>query len=254
MLLNTLSNLEYRCYYRPIYRSQARRIKKTWKKNHKSNDNPRLLDMGCGRGLRMQALSEEGFKVEGLDFQPHLTEQPSPLELNIQYADATTTQLPWPDQTFDIITAFFLLEHVPDVRAVLRSVRRLLKPGGLFFATIPLIDSLQAKWWKDRWIHITEAPRHLSLPSRKGLKLVCKTMGFQETTIQADSILEEAGVAASSLLPQASITDVYGNRKVTSLMRRLFGASSLLITFNFCFLTSILFRSPGHGFLCTRKS
>lgn len=54
-----------------------------------------------------------------------------PSRVRIAVGDAT--HLPEPDETFDALFDFGVLHHVPDWRAAVREVRRVLKPGGHFF-------------------------------------------------------------------------------------------------------------------------
>ncbi len=51
-------------------------------------------------------------------------------------------ELPWDDQTFDLITCLDVIEHTPDDRATLRELRRVTKPGGWLLVTVPAYQSL----------------------------------------------------------------------------------------------------------------
>ena len=65
-----LASAEYHALYGPMYRSQARQIARL------SGGAPgkTLLDIGCGRGLRLLELRRRGFDVQGVDFDPAAVE------------------------------------------------------------------------------------------------------------------------------------------------------------------------------------
>ena len=96
---------------------------------------PWLLDIGCGTGVFLQNQQDtcHGF---GLDFSTEALEFCTARGLSrIIRGDAVS--LPWPDNTFDIVTAFDLIEHVRDDTALVKEIRRVLKPGGSLLATVP---------------------------------------------------------------------------------------------------------------------
>ncbi|MFO1448370.1 MAG: class I SAM-dependent methyltransferase [Opitutaceae bacterium] len=100
----------------------------------------RVLDVGCGTGGFCEALRQRGHEVMGVD--PHAAE----MGLDpAWYRTGTTDRLPFPDASFAAICLFDVLEHVDDV-AALRECRRVLRPGGLLFLSVPAYASL----WSQR--------------------------------------------------------------------------------------------------------
>jgi ubiquinone/menaquinone biosynthesis C-methylase UbiE len=61
---------------------------------------------------------------------------------NAEFAVATLDAAPWPDQTFDVVLAFNVLHLVAAREAALQSVRRLLKPAGLFISKTPCLKEM----------------------------------------------------------------------------------------------------------------
>lgn len=94
-----------------------------------------LLDVGCGAGLLTNALALDGHKVSGID----LSEQSLKLAKEkdatktVCYQAANAYQLPFPDGSFDVVTAMDILEHVENPGQLISEASRVLKKGGLFF-------------------------------------------------------------------------------------------------------------------------
>jgi predicted SAM-dependent methyltransferase len=65
-----------------------------------------------------------------------------------------------PDESYDVITIFHVLEHMQDPAAVVRTCRRLLKKHGLLVIAVPNLSSLQAALGKSNWFHL-DVPYHL---------------------------------------------------------------------------------------------
>ncbi|MDR1616590.1 MAG: class I SAM-dependent methyltransferase [Syntrophomonadaceae bacterium] len=100
-----------------------------------------ILDIGCGGGKnikRMLKTSPEG-KVCGLDYSELSVRQSAKLNrkaVGIGRAEirlGSVSENPWPDDTFDIVTAFETVYFWPDFVNDLRECRRVLKPGGRLF-------------------------------------------------------------------------------------------------------------------------
>jgi SAM-dependent methyltransferase len=95
----------------------------------------RLLDAGCGGGAMLDVLSDYG-DVAGLDMNPELVE----LARRRGYDDireGVVEQLPWADETFDVVTLLDVLEHTADDDVTLKELRRVVRPGGRLLVTVP---------------------------------------------------------------------------------------------------------------------
>lgn len=98
----------------------------------------RLLDAGCGPGSITLGLAEalSPGEVVGIDASPVAIDAASALAAtrgttNVQFEVADLYALPFADATFDVVYMNCVLQHVPDAVDALRSVRRVLRPGGL---------------------------------------------------------------------------------------------------------------------------
>jgi SAM-dependent methyltransferase len=96
---------------------------------------PRLLDLGCGTGLFLQRRQAD-CEALGIDLSPEALSYCHQRQIR-SVARADAARLPFGDESFDIVTAFDLIEHLPDDRALVREIHRVLKPGGFMMATVP---------------------------------------------------------------------------------------------------------------------
>jgi ubiquinone/menaquinone biosynthesis C-methylase UbiE len=102
--------------------------------------NATILDVGCGGGStvrRLASLAPEG-KVVGLDYSVAsvaVARDTNAQEIEagrVQIEQGSVSALPFPDRTFDIVTAVETHYYWPDLSANVREVLRVLKPGGAF--------------------------------------------------------------------------------------------------------------------------
>lgn len=99
----------------------------------------RWLDLGCAYGFLVEEARQSGFRAVGIDASLFAVAQAR------RFAGAAAgwlgaghaERLPFADASFDVVSAFDLLEHVPDPERVLAEVARVLRPGGLFLGATP---------------------------------------------------------------------------------------------------------------------
>lgn len=99
-----------------------------------------VLEVGCGRGVGVEILLRRlgARHVTGIDLDPKMVALArqrlpayGPDRITLRVASATA--IPAPDAAFDAVFDFGIIHHVPDWRAAVREIRRVLKPGGRFF-------------------------------------------------------------------------------------------------------------------------
>ncbi len=106
-----------------------------------------LLEIGCGTGLHLLALAEGFRRLRGVDLSLGMIERAErsrrehPLRDRIRFGvDAAETLASVGDGEADAVLCVGAFEHMPDKPAVLRQVRRALKPGGAFLCLTPNAD------------------------------------------------------------------------------------------------------------------
>ena len=118
-----------------------------------------LLDAGCGAGFFVREASEAGFDARGVEFSPDAVEFGRKYS-GVRITEGEILHADFPERSFDIVTLWQVMEHLPNPVEILAGIRKLMKPGGILIVAVPNFDSLQAKVFRGRWYH-REVPRHL---------------------------------------------------------------------------------------------
>jgi 2-polyprenyl-3-methyl-5-hydroxy-6-metoxy-1,4-benzoquinol methylase len=142
----------------------------------------RVLDIGCSSGIFLDEARAAGMLPYGAELSPETARfARDHFGLDVHHGD-------WRDggyaeASFDFITLFDVIEHLPDPLGELRAIRRLLKPGGLLLQSTPDIDglfprlSLKLANRLDHWPH-PEPPHHLFQFSQATLAAMVHKAGF----------------------------------------------------------------------------
>ncbi|MFH0955508.1 MAG: class I SAM-dependent methyltransferase [Candidatus Micrarchaeota archaeon] len=138
----------------------------------------RLLDVGCGSGHFLETMQKKDWKCSGSEvsasskqFLQELTKK------GIQVKYGNLPEISFPAESFDLITFWHVLEHVPFPSDELAVSRKLLAKNGRIFIAVPNIQSASFKLFKCNWFHL-DAPRHQNHFSPKSLSLLLGKNGF----------------------------------------------------------------------------
>lgn len=108
--------------------------------------NSKVLEAGCGFGHWVFWLAKQGYKVTGVDLAQKAINTAKRYakknnEVNCQFIEADIRQLPIKDNYFDYIFSFGVIEHFRQPEFILRELKRVLKPGGKIFLSVPNLYS-----------------------------------------------------------------------------------------------------------------
>jgi 2-polyprenyl-3-methyl-5-hydroxy-6-metoxy-1,4-benzoquinol methylase len=155
------------CYLR------VRRIEKGFGKKKSG----RILDVGCGKARMLEMLKGKGWHVQGTEIGVRpVHEGKNSQGIDIHYGSLEEGQ--FSNGTFDVVTLWHVLEHLPNPRTTLREIRRILKADGLLILSVPNYGSLQAKLAGPHWFHL-DVPRHLFHFKPENLVDLLEQEGFQ---------------------------------------------------------------------------
>ncbi len=151
-----------------------------WKRNFiekQAGRKGRLLDVGCGTGEFLQEMQSAGWDVRGVERDAraaaHAVEA-----LRLSVVRGGLDALPSPENSFDVITAWHVLEHLYEPHRAIVRMRDLLKKGGLLIIAVPNSASLDARIYRQNWIAF-DTPRHLQHFTPAALQTMLKMHGFE---------------------------------------------------------------------------
>lgn len=119
-----------------------------------SNENPKVLDYGCGTGDFLDYLNQKKYKVEGFEPTQKANEIASRKNLKM-HSDINSII-----GKFDVITLFHVLEHVEDIDFLIKSLKQKLNENGILIIAVPNHESKDAKIYKEFWA-AWDVPRHV---------------------------------------------------------------------------------------------
>ena len=163
----------------------------------------RLLDIGCGAGDFLLACRRRGWTGVGVE------QGGAPV---MQQQDALAIKVVAPERmheleagSFEVVTIWHVLEHLPEPRATLEAVRRLLSPSGRLVVEVPNFGSWQARIGGPDWFHI-DVPRHLLHFDRGALEGLLARCGFVAERCQTFSLEYDAFGLMQTILNKACRT------------------------------------------------
>jgi len=129
-----------------------------------------LLDVGCGSGSFLKHMKARGWDVHGLELSPiPFKEDDCCKVLNSDLKEAA-----FGERTFDVITAWSVLEHMYDPASFLSEAGRVIKEDGELIILVPNIENTAARVLKS-----DDVPRHLYMFSKKTIGELLSRAGFR---------------------------------------------------------------------------
>ena len=137
----------------------------------------RLLDVGCGSGVFLRCAADLGWKVVGVE--PAKAAHRGAMALLAgrgEVVPASLQDASLAPSSFDAVTLWDVLEHVPDPPSLMERAASLLTPAGHLFVNVPDLESLPTRLLRARWPLLL--PEHLVYFNRAGLRLCGERAGL----------------------------------------------------------------------------
>lgn len=151
-----------------------------WLKHSQVNYDSTILDIGCGDGTLLKHLYACGYRnLTGIDPFLDKSTQVSGiqlLKLNIENLNGS----------YDLIMLHHSLEHTEQPLSTLKQIARLLSPQGIALVRIPVAGTWAWQTYGEHWVQL-DAPRHLLIPSMKGMQYLIHNAGLSLESINFDS-------------------------------------------------------------------
>lgn len=140
-----------------------------------------FLDIGCATGMLLAYMQERGWQVQGVEIC-EASARYGILQRGVPIFIGTLEEAPFKKESFSLVHASHLIEHLTDPVGFLVQVHALLQPGGHFVLVTPNRSGFQARLLRRRWRSCI--PDHLHLFSKESLRLLVQECGFQILRIQ----------------------------------------------------------------------
>lgn len=134
-----------------------------------SSESKKLLDIGCGTGDFLLAAKKSKWSITGIE--PDLGARSIANQKTENKVLDTCVLESLSESTFDVITLWHVLEHLPNLEKQIKIISRLLKPNGTLIVAVPNFKSYDAKYYKEFWAAF-DVPRHLWHFSKKSISLL----------------------------------------------------------------------------------
>lgn len=145
----------------------------------------RLLDVGFGAGTLMEAARRAGWTTCGTEVSEAAVARAASRGFDV--ARGTLAEVSHPSATFDVVTAVEVLEHLTDPFSLLEEIQRVLRPGGLLWATTPHGRGISARLLGVNW-SVVSPPEHIQLFTTRGMRMLLRRAGFRDVHLAVHGV------------------------------------------------------------------
>ena len=144
--------------------------------------NGRFLDIGFGAGTILEAAAAQDWDVFGLEVSKPAVDQARARGFKVFHGALSDAE--YSGGFFDVVTASEILEHLESPDEVLKEIARIIRPGGLFWATTPSATGISSRLLGTNWSVLTP-PEHMQLYSSRGIIRMLQRAGFKSVNVKA---------------------------------------------------------------------
>ncbi len=146
--------------------------------NNCSSSKGNLLDIGAGTGDFLLTAKQNGRETIGVE--PSEKAKGIAIGKGIKFSDSTQDL---ESHSFDVITMWHVLEHVPNLEIQIKELKRLVKPNGTIIIAVPNFKSYDANYYGEFWAAY-DVPIHFWHFSKKAIQLL-----FEKENIKLEKVL-----------------------------------------------------------------
>jgi SAM-dependent methyltransferase len=152
----------------------------------------RMLEVGCASGAYLQQMAGQGWQVEGIE--PDTQAATRARQLGYHVYTGSIESAPDPDEVYDIVVAWMVLEHLHEPVTALRKFYNWTSHKGWLVFSVPNTASLEASLFKDAW-YALDLPRHL----------------YHFTPSTLECVLGQTGWKIKRILHQRSLSNLFAS-------------------------------------------
>ena len=146
----------------------------------------RMLEIGCASGAFLYQMAGQGWKVQGIEFSEKAAQVAAELGYRVHAGPLETA--PQPDEPFDLIVGWMVLEHLHDPVGGLQKLREWAKPGARLVLSVPNSGSLEFSIFKDK-LYALHLPNHLYHFTPATLEKVLSASGWTLEKVHHQRVL-----------------------------------------------------------------
>ena len=123
--------------------------------NSFNTESKTILDVGAGTGDFLKVCKENNWEIKGVEpsYKARRIAEGKSIKLHEEITEIKNT-------SFDVITLWHVLEHIPNLVEYTNQLKKLLKPNGVLIIAVPNYKSYDAEYYKEFWAAY-DVPRHL---------------------------------------------------------------------------------------------
>jgi 2-polyprenyl-3-methyl-5-hydroxy-6-metoxy-1,4-benzoquinol methylase len=141
-----------------------------------------LLDVGCGAGFFLCAAQTQGWETTGIDASAWAVTRGWQRCPRARFQAGLLPEIEFPAGSFDVVTLWDVLEHLPRPVETLERIRSWLAPDGWLFLSLPNVDSRIARLMGKRWVLLLR--EHLWYFSPATIAALLSRAGFKVATVR----------------------------------------------------------------------
>lgn len=145
----------------------------------------RVLDVGCALGYFLAVAAEDGWETQGVEISAWAAGE-ARRRYGLDVRQATLETVEFPPATFDLITMWDALEHLPRPDDTLRRCHSLLKANGHLAFTTPNAQGLLRKLTGRRWVEYKKIPEHLYFFTPATIRPLLEKAHFRPLSIRSE--------------------------------------------------------------------
>ena len=146
----------------------------------------RMLEVGCASGAFLHQMAGQGWQVQGIEFSEKAAQAAAQLGYRVHAGPLETA--PQPEEPFDLIVGWMVLEHLHDPIGCLRKLQGWVKPGGYLVLSVPNANSIDFRFFK-KYCYANHLPNHLFHFTPHALSHVLQVSGWMLEKIHHQRVL-----------------------------------------------------------------